>query len=89
MGLVINATYDSSITTSALASQIEGERSVVGRHRWNEIIPDVRVVAEAMDRDLKVMEDVKVRLHLRKCPCCAEFVKQMDVMRMAMRRIGR
>lgn len=48
-----------------------------------------RVIAEAMDRDLKVMEDVKVRLHMRKCPCCAEFSKQMDLMRTAMRRIGR
>jgi len=48
-----------------------------------------RVISEAMDRDLKVMEDVKVRLHLRKCACCAEFVKQMDLMRSAMRRIGR
>ena len=48
-----------------------------------------RVIAESMDRDLKVMEDVRVRLHLRKCPCCAEFVKQMDLMRSAMRRIGR
>lgn len=48
-----------------------------------------RVITEAMDRDLKVMEDVKVRLHLRKCPCCNEFVKQMDLMRSAMRRIGR
>ena len=48
-----------------------------------------RVIAESMDRDLKVTEDVKVRLHLRKCPCCAEFVKQMDLMRSAMRRIGR
>lgn len=48
-----------------------------------------RVIAESLDRDLKVMDDVRVRLHLRKCPCCAEFVKQMDVMRSAMRRIGR
>jgi predicted anti-sigma-YlaC factor YlaD len=48
-----------------------------------------RVIAEAMDRDLKVMEDVRVRLHLRKCSCCSEFVKQMDLMRSAMRRIGR
>jgi len=48
-----------------------------------------RVIAESMDRDLKVMEDVRVRLHLRKCPCCSEFVKQMDLMRSAMRRIGR
>jgi|307.fasta_scaffold72778_2 predicted anti-sigma-YlaC factor YlaD len=48
-----------------------------------------RVIAESLDRDLKVMDDVRVRLHLRKCPCCAEFVKQMDLMRSAMRRIGR
>jgi predicted anti-sigma-YlaC factor YlaD len=48
-----------------------------------------RVIAESLDRDLKVMDDARVRLHLRKCPCCAEFVKQMDLMRSAMRRIGR
>jgi predicted anti-sigma-YlaC factor YlaD len=48
-----------------------------------------RVIAESLDRDLKVMDDVRVRLHLRKCPCCAEFVKQMDLMRSAMRRMGR
>jgi predicted anti-sigma-YlaC factor YlaD len=48
-----------------------------------------RVIAEAMDRDLQVMEDVKVRLHVRKCPCCAEFSKQMELMRAAMQRIGR
>ncbi|HUL64306.1 MAG TPA: anti-sigma factor [Burkholderiaceae bacterium] len=48
-----------------------------------------RVIAESLDRDLKVMDDVRVRLHLRRCPCCAEFVKQMDLMRSAMRRIGR
>jgi predicted anti-sigma-YlaC factor YlaD len=47
-----------------------------------------RVISEALDRDLKLMEDVRVRLHLRKCPCCAGFVKQMDLMRSAMRRIG-
>ena len=48
-----------------------------------------RVISEAMDRDLQVMEDVKVRLHVRKCACCAEFVKQLDLMRSAMRRLGR
>jgi predicted anti-sigma-YlaC factor YlaD len=48
-----------------------------------------RVIVESLDRDLKVMDDVRVRLHLRRCPCCAEFVKQMDLMRTAMRRIGR
>jgi len=48
-----------------------------------------RVIAESMDSELKVMENVRVRLHLRKCPCCSEFVKQMDLMRSAMRRIGR
>ena len=48
-----------------------------------------RVIVESLDRDLKVMDDVRVRLHLRRCPCCAEFVKQMDLMRSAMRRIGR
>lgn len=48
-----------------------------------------RFIAESMDRDLKLLEDVRVRLHLRKCPCCKEFVNQMNLMRAAMRRIGR
>lgn len=48
-----------------------------------------RVISEAMDRDLQVMEDVKVRLHVRRCVCCAEFVKQLELMRKAMRGLGR
>jgi len=48
-----------------------------------------RFIAESMDRDLSLLEDVRVRLHLRNCPCCSEFVRQMDLMRAAMRRIGR
>ena len=48
-----------------------------------------RVIAESMDRDLNLIEDVRVRLHVRRCVCCAEFVRQMDLMRSAMRRIGR
>ncbi|GAB4466853.1 MAG: hypothetical protein OHK0044_07140 [Burkholderiaceae bacterium] len=48
-----------------------------------------RLIAERMDRDLKMMEDVRVRLHLRRCPCCNEFVQQMDLLRSAMRRIDK
>ncbi len=47
-----------------------------------------RIISEAMDRDLQVMEDVKVRLHVRVCVCCAEFVKQLELMRKAMRGMG-
>lgn len=48
-----------------------------------------RLIAERMDRDLKLMEDVRVRLHLRRCACCAEFVQQMGLLRKAMRRIDK
>lgn len=48
-----------------------------------------RLIAERMDRDLKLIEDVRVRLHLRRCPCCSEFVEQMNLLRNAMRRIDK
>lgn len=47
-----------------------------------------RVIVESMDRDLNLLEDVRVRLHLRNCSCCKEFVRQMDLMRSALHRIG-
>jgi len=36
-----------------------------------------------------MMDDVRVRLHLLRCPCCDEFVRQMNLMRNAMRRVAR
>ncbi len=48
-----------------------------------------RLIAERMDRDLQMMDDVRVRLHLLRCPCCDEFVRQMNLMRNAMRRVAR
>lgn len=47
-----------------------------------------RLIAESMDRDLNVADNVRVRLHLRNCPCCSTFVKQLELMRKAMRRLG-
>jgi predicted anti-sigma-YlaC factor YlaD len=47
-----------------------------------------RLIAEAMDRDLNITDSVRVRLHLRNCPCCGNFVKQLELMRKAMQRLG-
>jgi predicted anti-sigma-YlaC factor YlaD len=48
-----------------------------------------RMVAESMDRELKALDDVRVRLHLRRCVACSEFARQMLLMRSAMRRLGK
>jgi hypothetical protein len=41
-----------------------------------------------MDRELKLADNVRVRLHLRNCPCCGNFVEQLELMRRAMKRLG-
>jgi predicted anti-sigma-YlaC factor YlaD len=47
-----------------------------------------RLIAESFDRDLNLADNVRVRLHLRNCPCCGNFVKQLELMRKAMRQLG-
>jgi hypothetical protein len=47
-----------------------------------------RLIAESFDRDLNLADNVRVRLHLRSCPCCGNFVKQLQLMRKAMKRLG-
>jgi anti-sigma factor RsiW len=34
-----------------------------------------------MDRELELDNSARVRLHLRACPCCANFVQQMQALR--------
>jgi predicted anti-sigma-YlaC factor YlaD len=47
-----------------------------------------RLIAESIDRDLNLADNVRVRLHLRNCPCCGNFVKQLELMRKAMKQLG-
>ena len=43
-----------------------------------------RLVSEAMDRDLSVMERLRMRLHLTVCEACTRFQGQMGLLRRAM-----
>jgi predicted anti-sigma-YlaC factor YlaD len=45
-----------------------------------------RLVSEGMDRDLSLVERVRVRLHLFICEACTNFTGQMNLIRNAMRR---
>lgn len=47
-----------------------------------------RLIAESFDRDLNLADNVRVRLHLRNCPCCGNFVKQLQLMRKAIKQLG-
>ncbi len=46
-----------------------------------------RLVSEAMDRDLSLIERLRVRLHLLVCTACTRFSGQMSLLRQAMRRM--
>ncbi|PWF55548.1 zf-HC2 domain-containing protein [Massilia glaciei] len=45
-----------------------------------------RLVSEGMDRELGLVERVRVRLHLMVCQACTRFGGQMDLIRGAMRK---
>ncbi|MES3023139.1 MAG: zf-HC2 domain-containing protein [Pseudomonadota bacterium] len=45
-----------------------------------------RLVSEAMDRDLSLVERARVRLHLFVCEACTRFGGQMALLRGAMRK---
>ncbi|MBC7415126.1 MAG: zf-HC2 domain-containing protein [Herminiimonas sp.] len=47
-----------------------------------------RLVSEAMDRKLTMVERVRMRLHLVVCEACNRFNRQMDLIRSAMRRLS-
>ena len=48
-----------------------------------------RLVAESLDHQLPLAERIQVRLHLVACDGCANFKKQMQLLREAMRGLGR
>ena len=47
-----------------------------------------RLIAESMDRELNLADNVRVRLHLRSRPCRGNFVRQLDLIRRSMKRLG-
>jgi len=44
-----------------------------------------RLVSEGMDRDLSLIERMRMRLHLMVCDACTNFNGQMALLRKAMR----
>lgn len=56
------------------------------RTGWKPTCREVhRLVSEGMDRDLSLVERVRMRLHLMVCAACTRFNRQMDLLRRAMR----
>ena len=47
-----------------------------------------RLTSEGLDRNLSLIERVRIRLHLMVCAACPNFIKQMQLIRRAMRRLG-
>ena len=47
-----------------------------------------RLVSEGMDRDLSLVERLRMRLHLVVCDACTNFNGQMDLIRRAMQRLS-
>ena len=46
-----------------------------------------RLVSEGLDRDLSMLERLRMRLHLTVCDACSRFERQMAVLRRAMRQL--
>ncbi|MFT5643443.1 MAG: hypothetical protein ACI83P_000989 [Janthinobacterium sp.] len=44
-----------------------------------------RLASEGMDRELSLVERIRMRLHMRICVACARFERQMALLRGAMR----
>ncbi|MBC7452528.1 MAG: zf-HC2 domain-containing protein [Massilia sp.] len=56
------------------------------RTSWKPSCREVhRLVSEAMDRELSLLERSRMRLHLLVCGACTRFHGQMDLLRRAMR----
>lgn len=47
-----------------------------------------RLTSEGLDRDLTLVERLRMRLHLMICDACTNFTGQMRLIRRAMRRLG-
>jgi len=46
-----------------------------------------QLISQSLDRALSVRERLALRLHLLICDVCSRFVKQMNLLRLAMRRM--
>jgi hypothetical protein len=46
-----------------------------------------RLVSEGLDRDLSLVERLRMRLHLLVCDACTNFNGQMALLRQAMRKL--
>ena len=46
-----------------------------------------RLVSEGLDRDLSIVERLRMRLHLVVCDACTNFNGQMALLRQAMRQL--
>ncbi len=47
-----------------------------------------RLTSEGLDRELTLVERLRVRLHLAVCEACTNFAGQMQLIRRAMRKMG-
>ncbi len=47
-----------------------------------------RLTSEGLDRELSLIERVRMRAHLLVCDACSNFTDQMQLIRRAMRRLG-
>jgi len=47
-----------------------------------------RLVSEGLDRDLSLVERLRMRLHLLVCDACTNFNGQMALLRQAMRKLA-
>ncbi|HKO69099.1 MAG TPA: zf-HC2 domain-containing protein [Burkholderiaceae bacterium] len=48
-----------------------------------------RLLSERMERPIKPSDNWRLRLHLAICDMCSRFGQQIELMRAAVRRIGR
>lgn len=47
-----------------------------------------RLTSEGLDRELTLVERLRMRLHLAVCEACTNFTGQMDLIRRAMRQMS-
>jgi len=47
-----------------------------------------RLTSEGLDRELTLVERLRMRLHLAVCEACTNFTAQMDLIRRAMRQMS-
>ena len=48
-----------------------------------------RLLSERMDRAIAPVDSWRLRLHLRVCELCARFERQIDLMRVAIRKLDK